>query len=76
MVTLFQNEAALSLALEASRNEASALKLAYSHALEKYEETKKAYESLLDQLKEEVSPFFNSQLIAITKQSPFIRVPC
>lgn len=49
-----QTEAALSLALEASRNEAAALKIAYNYANEKYGETKTAYDTLLEQLKEEV----------------------
>eukprot|EP01036_Dinobryon_divergens_P024174 gene24174-32599_t len=51
--TRSENEAALAMALEASRSEASALKVALLHSNEKYEETKKAYDSLLDQLKEE-----------------------
>lgn len=42
------------MALEASRSEANALKVALLHSNDKYEETRKAYDSLLDQLKEEV----------------------
>jgi len=42
------------MALEASRSEAQALQLALKQSNEKYLETSKAYESLLDQLKEEV----------------------
>lgn len=45
------------MALEASRSEASALKVALLHSNDKYEETRKAYDSLLDQLKEEVKGF-------------------
>ena len=43
------------MALEASRSEANALKVALLHSNDKYEETRKAYDSLLDQLKEEVT---------------------
>lgn len=42
------------MALEASRNEAAALKIAYNYANEKFNETKVAYDTLLEQLKEEV----------------------
>lgn len=50
-----QTEAALVVALEASRNEASALKIAYNYANDKYNEIKSAYDKLIVQLKEEVS---------------------
>ncbi len=43
------------VALEASRNEASALKIAYNYANDKYNEIKSAYDKLIVQLKEEVS---------------------
>lgn len=52
---LYQTEAALVVALEASRNEASALKIAYNYANDKYNEIKSAYDKLIVQLKEEVS---------------------
>lgn len=41
------------LALEASRNEAAALKIAYNYSNEKYAEAKGAYENLMEQLKEQ-----------------------
>jgi hypothetical protein len=47
------NGRALAVALEACRNENAALKLAYQYSMEKYHETKAAYDSLLNQLKEE-----------------------
>lgn len=43
------------MALEASRNEASALKIAYNYANDKYNEIKTAYDKLISQLKEEGS---------------------
>mmetsp|Transcript_30361 Transcript_30361/g.43492 ORF Transcript_30361/g.43492 Transcript_30361/m.43492 type:complete len:364 (+) Transcript_30361:99-1190(+) len=48
-----ETEAALTMALEASRSETQALQLALKQANEKCAETTKAYESLLEQLKEE-----------------------
>lgn len=48
-------EAALTVALEASRNEAAALKIAYNYANDKYNEMKSAYDKLIAQLKEEGS---------------------
>lgn len=48
-----QNEAALALALEASRNEAAALRIAYQYSQDKYKETQTQLETLLQQLKEE-----------------------
>jgi hypothetical protein len=50
-----ENEAALTVALEASRNEAAALKIAYNYANDKYNEMKVAYDKLINQLKEDVS---------------------
>jgi hypothetical protein len=50
-----QTEAALVVALEASRNEAAALKIAYNYANDKYNEVKAAYDKLIGQLKEEGS---------------------
>eukprot|EP01039_Chlorochromonas_danica_P009347 gene9347-10319_t len=55
LVSSHETEAALSLALEASRNEASALRIAYTYANEKYQEVKLAYNTLLDQIQEEGS---------------------
>ena len=43
----------MSLALEASRNEAAALRIAYQYAQEKYKETQAQLDTLLSQLKEE-----------------------
>ena len=43
------------VALEASRNEAAALKIAYNYANDKYNEVKAAYDKLIGQLKEEGS---------------------
>jgi hypothetical protein len=43
------------VALEASRNEASALKIAYNYANDKYNEIKSAYDKLIGQLREEGS---------------------
>jgi hypothetical protein len=42
------------VALESSRNEANALKIAYNYANDKYNEIKVAYDKLIGQLKEEV----------------------
>lgn len=44
----------MNVALEASRSEAAAMKVAYNYTNEKYEEVKQAYDSLIEQLKEEV----------------------
>lgn len=52
-VVFVQSEAALTLALEASRNEAAALRIAYQYAQDKYKETQAQLDTLLQQLKEE-----------------------
>lgn len=52
-VVFVQSEAALTLALEASRNEAAALRIAYQYAQDKYRETQAQLDTLLQQLKEE-----------------------
>lgn len=65
MYSNFQQETlhALTVALEASRSEAAALKVAYKFANDKYEETKSAYDSLLQQLKEEVITIIRQDII-------------
>jgi hypothetical protein len=49
------NESALQLALEASRREAEALKLAVRHSTDRYQDLKESHDALLEQLKEDVS---------------------
>ena len=49
------NESALQLALEASRSEAGALKLAVKHATDRYNDLKETHDALLEQLKQDVS---------------------
>lgn len=53
MLMITQSEAALSLALEASRNESAALRIAYQYAQDKYKETQSQLDVLLSQLQEE-----------------------
>lgn len=53
VLSCMQSEAALAMALEASRNESAALRIAYQYAQDKYKETQQQLDTLLQQLKEE-----------------------
>jgi len=61
------NESALQLALEASRSEAEALKLAVKHTTDRYQDLKESHDVLMEQLKEDVSSHaMLSMLVIIT----------